>query len=543
MADQPVAKRSRVDDAHGRAARLVSWLHERGATMDGLEIRATPSGLGVFATRALAPGQPLGFLPRDAILDPLVELDSDSVARRALGLGSTAPFAFWLSLACNSKNESHPFFPYLAALPREAPDPCAWPPAERELLAGTQLGTQVEAQRRLLESEFERIAPKVLSEAGLAGVAFEDLLWARGIHLSRCFPRAMVEAATLVSPHEILASDQIDASLRVEHGDNRAPRVTWSASSSNTAAATESVGREEEAASADGTEAAVVSEAGVLSKAGDDAASSVPSGAEANGSGTGAGNDSAAGNLGCMLPLFDMLEHRCGHPIGWESGGGGVRFRCRVDVEPNAPVYNNYGPKGNQELLFTYGFAVDDNSLDAVEGIMVGIPPSDDSKLREAQLKLLTEHEIEHSVRADGALLIGPFEAWSGVAAAKQSASNSVGDGALDGAADEADAASETEASGLLRPELLLALQVIGMEDADDEPALSLDELDLLRATLSARLNALLPSEEADSRAPANTRRGFVAAYRRGQRRVLMEALAEVEQMAEGGEEAEDGEN
>ena len=181
---------------------------------------------------------------------------------------------------------------------------------------------------------------------------------------------------------------------------------------------------------------------------------------------------------------------------------------------------------------------------------MVGSPPSDDSKLREAQLKLLAEHEIEHSVRADGALLIGPFEAWSGAAAAeqraaKQSASDSVGAGlagALDGAADEADAGSETEAwtgSGLLRPELLLALQVIGMEDAEETPALSLDELDLLRATLSARLNALLPSEEADSRAPANTRRGFVAAYRRGQRRVLMEALAEVEQMAEAGEEGE----
>jgi hypothetical protein len=67
-------------------------------------------------------------------------------------------------------------------------------------------------------------------------------------------------------------------------------------------------------------------------------------------------DETAAGNLGCMLPLFDMFEHKCGHPIVWEAGRGGVRFRCRAPVPKGAPLHNNYGAKGNEELLNTYNW-------------------------------------------------------------------------------------------------------------------------------------------------------------------------------------------
>ena len=61
--------------------------------------------------------------------------------------------------------------------------------------------------------------------------------------------------------------------------------------------------------------------------------------------------------------MYDMADHKIGHRIGWEAGGGGVRFRCRAAVRKGAPLFNNYGEKGNQELLFTYGFAVRDSRL------------------------------------------------------------------------------------------------------------------------------------------------------------------------------------
>ena len=74
-------------------------------------------------------------------------------------------------------------------------------------------------------------------------------------------------------------------------------------------------------------------------------------------------------------------------------------------------------------------------------------------------------------------------------------------------------------------------MQVIGMEDLDEGPMITPDELDLLERTLSKRLEALARSEAQDEHATSGTRAGHVAAYRNGQRRVLRAAIAELEAM------------
>ena len=97
----------------------------------------------------------------------------------------------------------------------------------------------------------------------------------------------------------------------------------------------------------------------------------------------------------------------------------------------------------------------------------------------------------------------------------------------------------------MLPAELLYALQVVGMDDIGEGPTLTIEELEMLRTTLEARLQALVPAEGADAAATEGTREGFVAAYRDGQRRVLRAALEEVAAMAAGattGEEGEEGE-
>ena len=78
------------------------------------------------------------------------------------------------------------------------------------------------------------------------------------------------------------------------------------------------------------------------------------------------------------------------------------------------------------------------------------------------------------------------------------------------------------------------------MDDVREGPSLSLDELDLLRATLNARLAALLPTEAADAAAAEHSREWFVGVYRDGQRRLLRLALEEVAAMAGEGEEGEE---
>ena len=68
------------------------------------------------------------------------------------------------------------------------------------------------------------------------------------------------------------------------------------------------------------------------------------------------------------------------------------------------------------------------------------------------------------------------------------------------------------------------------MDDVDEGPMLTDDELELLRTTLAARLEALEISEESDkSVKEEGTRASFVAVYRQGQRRVLRAALKEVD--------------
>lgn len=185
----------------------------------------------------------------------------------------------------------------------------------------------------------------------------------------------------------------------------------------------------------------------------------------------------------------------------------------------------DYGSKGNQELLFTYGFAVRDNPLDAVEGIVVGCRPSADAALMAERRRLLDHHEVPYTTReSDGALLIGPFDLRPPTT-----------DAAGHDAADAEDAAGEDStgddlSSSWFPEELWYALQVVGTETAEEGPGLSLCELELLQGTLEARLGAL-HSTALGVGASAGAREGFVAAYREGQRRVLEAAIAELETM------------
>jgi hypothetical protein len=502
---------------------MVKWYTKYGGSTEGMEIRPHASGgHGLFCTRKFRPGEAIGFLPKALILDPVAMLATDETALKARQLGGTEPFSFWLSLAAASLDSSHMFHAYLSSLPREGPDPTSWPESDRALLSGTPLAKHIVSQRRLLSDEFSRIAPK----AAPAGVTFEHVVWARGVHLSRCFPRALVEAAELTDAHEIVASDAVEANFTMEHGGDGPARVTWTdenqsaPSSATTEAATNkasSAQRQDEGSSS----AVSSSRSGVETNNTDGGHS-----ADLGDAGEDDGVPAYAANLGVLLPFLDMADHQGGQPIGWEAGAGGVRFRCRTHISRGGQLLNNYGPKGNTELLWTYGFAIDSNPFDVVEGVVVGCRPTGDPELTSERTRLLEEHGVGYKMRQDGALLIGPFD----IMIPKPEPD---GEGQLKN--QEGDEGEEDEGGngGVIPAELLFALQVVGMESTDEGPCLTLDELQLLEQTLTARIAPLLPSEADDSHAEAHTHAGYVAAYRDGQRRILRAALAELTAMAE----------
>ncbi|KAI8854943.1 hypothetical protein BC829DRAFT_105535 [Chytridium lagenaria] len=67
----------------------------------------------------------------------------------------------------------------------------------------------------------------------------------------------------------------------------------------------------------------------------------------------------------CLYPVLDMLNHQRGRKIEWNSlVKPGIAFITVDAFQKGDTVWNNYGPKGNENLLANYGFVLADNPED-----------------------------------------------------------------------------------------------------------------------------------------------------------------------------------
>ncbi|KAG0027934.1 hypothetical protein BGZ82_008703 [Podila clonocystis] len=66
-----------------------------------------------------------------------------------------------------------------------------------------------------------------------------------------------------------------------------------------------------------------------------------------------------------LIPLADMLNHQSRHKISWLKTPQGLQMSGSA-VKKGEQVFNNYGPKSNEELLVGYGFCIEDNADDMV---------------------------------------------------------------------------------------------------------------------------------------------------------------------------------
>merc|ERR1712060_59979 len=81
----------------------------------------------------------------------------------------------------------------------------------------------------------------------------------------------------------------------------------------------------------------------------------------------GAFGGSNAGDVMCMVPLLDLLNHRGDADVTIRVRADMLEFICDAPVQSGQQIWNNYGSKGNDELLMCYGFANSDNRFDTVE--------------------------------------------------------------------------------------------------------------------------------------------------------------------------------
>lgn len=71
-----------------------------------------------------------------------------------------------------------------------------------------------------------------------------------------------------------------------------------------------------------------------------------------------------------LLPILDLMNHNYNSKVQWfpkeHHNGTSFCYQCLADMKAGDELDNNYGGKGNEELLNGYGFVIDDNIFDTV---------------------------------------------------------------------------------------------------------------------------------------------------------------------------------
>ncbi|KAI8979311.1 hypothetical protein BDF20DRAFT_868834 [Mycotypha africana] len=80
--------------------------------------------------------------------------------------------------------------------------------------------------------------------------------------------------------------------------------------------------------------------------------------------------DPSANDSEALFPLVDALNHKPRTKITWSRDGnnenGSLSFIAGQEFKQGEEVFNNYGPKSNEELLLGYGFCFEYNEYDHV---------------------------------------------------------------------------------------------------------------------------------------------------------------------------------
>ena len=106
-----------------------------------------------------------------------------------------------------------------------------------------------------------------------------------------------------------------------------------------------------------------------------------------------------------LLPLVDLLNHDLKAKVDWSVSKDGF-FQFKADDVARGQLYNNYGMKGNEELLLAYGFCLEDNQADSA-AVKIKLPEEMVTELEQSGVKLpkmedyttsvIRNHEKSHS--------------------------------------------------------------------------------------------------------------------------------------------------
>ncbi|KAK6503958.1 hypothetical protein TWF506_002175 [Arthrobotrys conoides] len=112
-----------------------------------------------------------------------------------------------------------------------------------------------------------------------------------------------------------------------------------------------------------------------------------------------------------LIPLVDILNHKPNTKIIWEPTPTSFSLKIPETISAGSQVFNNYGPKGNEELLMGYGFAIPENPADSLAMKFTISPRGQAAEIWEQRTLKQTWKEVFHlrkSVDLDQKATVGP---------------------------------------------------------------------------------------------------------------------------------------
>ncbi|KAF8933882.1 hypothetical protein BGZ58_006070 [Dissophora ornata] len=220
-----------------------------------------------------------------------------------------------------------------------------------------------------------------------------------------------------------------------------------------------------------------------------------------------------------LIPLGDTLNHKSRHKATWIKTPQGLEMSGSASSK-GSQVFNNYGPKSNEELLVGYGFCIEDN-LDDLVNIKTNFSRDPDQERKTEILKHVgvseqTIHYLRHDSIPDQLLIamrvmaMNPAEVdhcYELIEHYEQQLDQEQQEG--EGDEEKNVEKKEKAIAAVLKPEL----QFLGIRN---EFAM----LDLLDMLLGVKLQGIL-EWDAGLSAPKNQAQEFARIYRRGQTQIL----------------------
>ncbi|EPX74259.1 lysine methyltransferase [Schizosaccharomyces octosporus yFS286] len=211
-----------------------------------------------------------------------------------------------------------------------------------------------------------------------------------------------------------------------------------------------------------------------------------------------------------LLPLIDSLNHKAMQPILWKTDVRdtmSIQLVSQNTTSRGQQIFNNYGPKGNEELLLGYGFCLKNNAFDTV-ALRVSVHP--DLPYRQEKTLVLQQDNA--------------FELNNLIFFLQKDADFSAFEKVLQ-------CLTVVSASSLELKRIMAHQALFGLSSYSSSLRGKIKSFEILLMYINSRLQLLI--ENNPEKTPVNIRQQYASVYREGQIKILEQSLNQVKNFME----------